>query len=254
VNKSGLWDQLIIGGGTGYGNTLNGPKYNNVQIATYRCPSTPLPRLATGTVPGSSATLMLPTYCGIAGAVPGLIPNYTENRWRTPGAATGCCSGGIISNGGGLPPNLQQTYAHLTDGTSNVMLASEQSDFLILANNLKVAWNAAGPHGWTIGWGNSSTNFIAGAGSGGDNRAFNLTTVRHPINRKEWPTLSGAGNCNAVGICDNTGQNIPLNSAHPGGVMIMLADGSVSFVSDTIPLDVVARLATRDDGLPVPSF
>jgi hypothetical protein len=94
-----------------------------------------------------------------------------------------------------------------------------------------------------------------GAGSGGDNRAFNLTTVRWPINQKRWPTITGApGNCSGLGICDNTGQNIPLNSAHPGGVLVLLGDASVRFVSQTVTLDIVGRLATRDDGLPLGNF
>ena len=94
-----------------------------------------------------------------------------------------------------------------------------------------------------------------GAGSGGDNRAFNLTTVRWPINQKRWPSITAApGNCSGLGICDNTGHNVPLNSAHPGGVLVLLGDASPRFVSQTVTLDIVGRLATRDDGLPLGDY
>lgn len=254
MEQQNLYDQLQIGGGTGYGNQHNGRLYTGVVINAYRCPSTPLPELTTSGVPGSSQ-LMLPTYVGIAGAVPGLIPGYTENRYMNPGGATNCCSGGILSNGGALPPNLKQTFANFTDGTTNVMMVSEHGDFMKITPNLqKEAWTAAGPHGWTIGWGNTRTSMVNGAGGGGDNRAFNVTTVRHPINQKDWPSIPAGGNCTGLGICQNTGQNIPLNSAHPGGVMILLGDGSVRFLGEDAAMDVVGRLATRDDGQPITNF
>ena len=257
IEMNTLYDQLVIGGGTGYGNSLNGPKYNLVQIPAYRCTSSPLPKVTTSTVPGGAGgQMMMPTYVGIAGAVPGLIPGYTEVRYMNPGGSAGCCSGGILSNSGGLPPNLVNTFANLQDGTSNTMVVSEQGDYLKLGvNKTKVAWNAAGPHGWTIGWGNQRVDMTNGAGSGGDNRAFNVTTIRWRVNQKDWPTITGApGNCSGFGICDNTGQNIPLNSAHPGGVMVLLGDGSVRFLAQTVDMGIVGRLATRDDGQPVPNY
>ncbi|MFM7072264.1 MAG: DUF1559 domain-containing protein [Planctomycetota bacterium] len=256
IEQNALFDRLVLGGGTGYGNSANGAVFGtNYQIKGYRCPSSPLPATTTSGVPGSGV-MMMPTYVGIAGAVPGLITGYTEVRYMNPGGAAGCCSGGILSNGGGLPPNLQNTFASFTDGTSNTMVVGEQGDFLQIGTTAqKVAWNAAGPHGWTIGWGNQRIDMTNGAGGGGDNRAFNVTTVRWQINTKKWPTITGApGNCSGLGICDNTGQNIPLNSAHPGGVLVLLADGSSRFLSQTITLDILGRLATRDDGMPIGNY
>jgi prepilin-type processing-associated H-X9-DG protein len=76
-----------------------------------------------------------------------------------------------------------------------------------------------------------------------------MTTIRYRINQKTgWP--DAPGNCGATGVCENVGSNVPLNSAHPGGVHLLMCDGSVQFVSDAVALDIVARLATRDDGQP----
>ena len=44
------------------------------------------------------------------------------------------------------------------------------------------------------------------------------------------------------------GGNTPLNSTHVGGVHVLMGDGGVRFISDSLGLDIVARLATRDDG------
>jgi len=270
VEQAPLWDQLLKNGdinpttgtvqaaGTGYGQGFNGPILGPTRIKGYRCPSSPLPLTTTGGIPGSGVMLR-PNYVGIAGVAynPQLIIGYTENRFMNPGGAANCCSGGILSNGGGLPPNLVQTFASLSDGSSNVMMVSEHGDFLQISPTLaKVAWTAAGPHGWTIGWGNQRADMTNGAGSGGDNRAFNVTTVRWSINQKKWPQISDpvGGNCATFGICENTGQNIPLNSAHPGGVLVLLGDGSTRFVSQTLDMNTLARLATRDDGQAVGNF
>jgi prepilin-type N-terminal cleavage/methylation domain-containing protein len=252
IEQGPLWDSLTIGGGTGYGNSTNGAIFTGKTIEIYRCPSTPLPLLK-GSVPGSG-TVMLPTVVGITGAAPAAFatmpaPAYNEIRFRNPSGAAGCCSGGILSGGGVLAPNSMHSFASITDGSSNVMVASEHANFLKLENQQKVDWTAAGPHGWTIGWGSTSNpaTWNNGNPSGGDNRAFNVTTIRYPINYP-GPVVSGTnppvsgwpntpGNCGSLGVCDNTGQNIPLNSAHPGGVIALLGDGSVRFIANTTPDD-----------------
>jgi prepilin-type processing-associated H-X9-DG protein len=247
MEQDNLWKSLTIGGGTGYGNAANGAVFAGKVISHYRCPSTPLPLTVSSGIP-SGANIMMPTYVGIAGAAPGISSGYSEIRYRTPGGATGCCSGGILSNGGALPPNIGNNFSAISDGLSNTMVVSEHGDFLITANGTKQAWTAAGPHGWTIGWGNTNNSFSAGAPSGGDNRAFNVTTVRYQINQKRGWT-DAPGNCGSQGVCDNTGQNIPLNAAHSGGVNILLGDGSVRFLADSTNLSILGLLATRDDGL-----
>jgi prepilin-type processing-associated H-X9-DG protein len=88
--------------------------------------------------------------------------------------------------------------------------------------------------------------------TGGDNRAFNITTIRWPINKTTGWTNS-PGDC-SEGVCEDMGGNIPLNSTHDGGVNTLFADGSVRFLTDNVPLTVLGMLATRDDGNPIPDF
>jgi len=249
IEQNALASKLVYGGGTGYGNTANGALYTNYTIPIYRCPSSPLPPQTSSGVPGSG-TLMLPNYVGIAGAVNGLITNPAtrETRTNTGGGSAGCCSGGILSAGGTLIPNGRLTFASLLDGLSNTLVVSEHADFMTTLNGSKQPWTAAGPHGWTIGWGNQSIPPLTG--NGGDLRAFNITTIRYGINQKRgW--ADAPGNCGSQGVCDNTGQNIPLNAAHACGVNALLGDGSVRFIRDSVSVQTLAQLATRDDGVPL---
>ena len=76
-------------------------------------------------------------------------------------------------------------------------------------------------------------------------RTFNLNTIRYPINK----TTGWAGDdCDGTGVCSDNGANIPLNSTHHGGVNVLFGDGSVRFLSENISIDLLARLAIRDDG------
>jgi len=59
---------------------------------------------------------------------------------------------------------------------------------------------------------------------------------------------SDAGGCSPL-FRTVSNSNIPLNSPHGSGVNAVFADGSVRFLRDSLDLNVLALLATRDDGL-----
>jgi hypothetical protein len=50
------------------------------------------------------------------------------------------------------------------------------------------------------------------------------------------------------GCSEDHGINNPLQSAHPGIVLVGMADGSVQSISQTTDLAALLRLAIRDDG------
>jgi prepilin-type N-terminal cleavage/methylation domain-containing protein/prepilin-type processing-associated H-X9-DG protein len=249
VEQTALYSRFTFTGTSGWGNNVNYTTANGAKISIYRCPSSTLPDWSFSNPMTLSPGIMRPTYVGLSGAVNGAIPGYTETRLNTPGGAAGCCSGGIIAGSGILVPGNSTTLqlSSITDGTSNTMMASEQSDMLFTVNGGKVDWHS-GRFGFLLGWRTATTP--PAVGNGGDQRTFQTTTVRYLINQKAgWP--NSPGNCATTGVCDNTGSNIPLNSTHEGGVNALLGDGSVRFVSDSLPLAVLGRLATRDDGQPV---
>jgi prepilin-type N-terminal cleavage/methylation domain-containing protein len=253
MEQGALHDKMQFTNGSAWGAcaTNNHTASRNVHIPFYFCPSSPLDPTCRSPYGGLS-TQMAPTYVGISGAVNGLIPGYTESRNANPSGSAGCCSGGIASAGGTLVPgSAKLRFASLTDGLSNTLVVSENGDFLTTVSGAKVDWRASAQHGWIIG---SPYNSPPPAFSGGDQRTFNMTTIRWPINDKKgksqgsagWP--DAPGNCGSVGVCDNASTNLPLNSAHPGGVMGLMGDGSVRFISETTTMAIVAAAATRDDG------
>jgi prepilin-type N-terminal cleavage/methylation domain-containing protein len=246
IEQGTIYDKLVFPGDSGWGNGNNGAVYAQVNVPIYRCPSSPLPPDVPGPPPGASRAQLV-SYVGIAGAVNGLIPGYNETRNNAGGGGTGCCTGGIASGAGSLSPNSKTKLGDLTDGTSNTICISEQGDYLVTANGTKVQWGTGHLHGWGIGC--YGTGAPPNYGPGGDARHFQQTTIRYALNAKTgWPD---AGDCGGMGVCENVGNNIPLNSAHSGGVQAARADGSVQFMNDSTSLDIVARFAIRDDGKPV---
>ena len=221
---------------------------DGAKIPSFRCPSSPLPEMSVPLISGAYKNVQRVSYVGIAGATSQSFTGsgFQETRQNNAANTTGCCTGGDISAGGPLPPNLAIRFANITDGTSNTLLVSEQSDYLKQSNGARVDWDT-GWHGWLIG--TSQTGVPGGAGvSSADNRTFGLVTVRYQNNQKAgWPV---GGDC-SLGVCPNFGSNVPLNSAHPGGVMALSCDGSIRFLANQVPLVTLATLATRDDALTV---
>jgi len=82
---------------------------------------------------------------------------------------------------------------------------------------------------------------------GGD--CWNITTVRYPPNVKRVMGSERRGTTPLPGCSENHGINNPLQSPHPGGLLVGMADGSVQFISETTDLEVLLRLSIRDDGV-----
>jgi prepilin-type N-terminal cleavage/methylation domain-containing protein/prepilin-type processing-associated H-X9-DG protein len=259
IEQDNLYKTLLLTNGSGWGTNArhNVLATNGVLIKTYRCPAAAIPEWCSSPNGGGGAQVQLSNYVGISGAAGqqasqygagGGIAGFSENRfWHGATGTAGCCSGGIASFGGVLHPNSKLKLEAITDGTSNTMLVSEQTNFLVTQDGSKQAWTSGGPHGFIIGWHSSTINANGGQT---DARTFNITTIRYQINQTTgWP--NNPGDCGNYGVCQNTGTNIPLNSTHSGsgGVNALYGDGSVHFIRNSIPLLTLAALATRDDGL-----
>ncbi|MEY4179433.1 MAG: Type secretion system protein precursor [Planctomycetota bacterium] len=228
-------------------NPNNAVLVTNLRIGWMLCPSSPIPVFHdSGTNGTPTVQQLMPSYVGISGAVspthPSPFQGFTESRVRV---GQGCCGGGaatgITSSGGMLVPNQSLNMASATDGTSNVMIIGETSNFALENNVTRRRVDQGFPHGWIMGTGSGGTD----AGYGGE-RTFNLTTIRYPVNFNR--------SFNLPGVFDNKGNNNPLLSAHPGGVMCCMLDGSVRFVSSTTDMLTLLRVATRDDGQVLPNW
>ena len=235
----------------------------NIRMPVIRCPSSPLPFEATwwwGISAGN--TVQASSYVGIAGATNsnqttsgGLIPGFAETRING-GSGYGTCwysAGGLLFANGERPKTGPVSSLKVTlDGSSKTLLVGEQSDYMYRSSDgVQRIWTTSHLAGWGSGCPGEGTPpmylYSSGSVVSGNGTMANCTTIRWNINQKTG--FTGGGN----GVFESGGNpymmdNAPLTSAHPGGVIVSLADGSVRLLADTTTLQVLAQLATRDDG------
>jgi hypothetical protein len=241
-----------------------------------RCPSSPLPPME---VSVGAGPVVLPTYVGISGGCDiaadssdyqgasgpiGFMPPYSSRPYRNRSKGAGHVPGGIITASGMLPPCEYTKMAVCTDGTANTIIVGEQSDWLRDVDP-SISTNYHGDAGWdTSGTGPPTASTTAGGGfvsgtiqsnplpfvlrgeTGSPATAYdcyNITTVRYRADLKRV-----LGTTAYPGCSEDHGINNPLQSPHPGGLLVTCVDGSVQFISGTTDLAVLLRLAIRDDG------
>jgi len=123
-------------------------------------------------------------------------------------------------------PDVRRTFASITDGTSNTMILAEcagRNRRFFMGREVSGAWTA-GP------WADPDSRLqIGGCDPTSQVPALGPVAV-NCINDKE------------------------IYAFHPGGAMILMADGSVRFLKATVKLDVVLQLLTRDRGEVVGDF
>lgn len=184
-------------------------------------------------------------YVAIADAVNTILPT----------APTHTGSHGLVSNNGCLFPNSKIGFRDITDGSSNTMMVGEISTYYTTTAGVK--YGGIQPNmrfSWLMG-----TNYTSGYTAGGtDARGMNWTHLRYGPNYKGATPVVGTNGIGAVLTQSTTavdpGANHPLLSGHTGGVHILLADGSVRFISDSISLVTLGRLAARNDDQVVGEF
>ena len=194
--------------------------------------------------------LCLPSYVGIAGGCdidpksqdyqPGLVAPKTSRLYHNEAKGTGAAAGGIVTSSGMLPPCEHVRMADCLDGTSYTMIVGEQSDWLLDQNRAK-SQKYHGDPGWTVGGTGPGGGWLSGttrvdpvpklSTPGGPPAAWgadcwNITTVRYPPNFKRVMGAKPLPGCS-----ENHGINNPLQSPHPGGLLVGFVDGSVQFIS-----------------------
>lgn len=226
------------------------PALLNLRNPTFQCPSSRFGMTNPTDLPWSdnnySATVgthvsQVMDYVGIAGATPD--PASRPNRCMTG------CNTEIYCKTGMLGIKTARGIAQCTDGTSQTLLLAEQSGQVM---GKEVSANAYG--GW---FGANSTVLgddkdfpIAGVCGGAMPAIGGITTVRY---RPNAYALTGAGWDQEVGNASyaasfNYSWNTQLNSFHPGGITVLLADGSTQFLSEQIDFTTLSRLSCHDDG------
>lgn len=202
---------------------------NNFAVPDLSCPSNSLPKMKTlSNAVNGTVVVQLPNYVGIEGS-------YFEGGSATVEAGQPYYDGygRTVYNGVIQTSEFPISMAMITDGTGNTMVVSEQGDYQYDSLGRKIDRRSCGH--WGGAW---------SCGAGSRNWSQNVTTIRYPI----------AGGVDLAGNTQPYEANIPLFSAHPGGVQCTLADGSVRFVSDNINFSTLTALADRRDGRPVESY
>jgi prepilin-type N-terminal cleavage/methylation domain-containing protein/prepilin-type processing-associated H-X9-DG protein len=241
LNFSGVQPGWTWSGDPAGGN--NGSVLNGVRIPVTTCPSSPLKSVRDS----GGYNTEHPHYYGIMGSTDG---NGFTNPAGRKALCCGCCdsqtNAALISAGGVFGPLVGYGFKDITDGLTNQIMVGESSapvwtDSPLNGGQKNV--DVQGVHGIMMG----SPNLTAIESCPGCmfERQFNLTTVRYSPNA---PAVYTGSNTVWGGVGDNFGVNKPLSSMHTGTVNVLMGDGSVKPVNDSINMTTLRMLCTRDDG------
>ncbi len=189
--------------------------YSN-PISTFTCPSSELGTQSPDTYEASHSYL---------GQVPGQgALHYRANSGATTVALEqGSNSQRHWSKSGVMYPGSKTTFGTISDGSSNTILLGETSSAIGRALRSR---NWGGIQPWTWGY----YAYIPTATNGW--LSIDHKIVNHPIN------YTGSFVTNQT----------PYTSNHTGGAMFAMCDGSVQFLSQSMPLLLLQDLATASDG------
>jgi prepilin-type N-terminal cleavage/methylation domain-containing protein len=240
VEQGALHDQLVFADFDGYAGGPNGAVLSDYTPEFVWCPSSACDRLCVRVSNGrycSSAS-----YIGIAGATTSST-DFTDPTGRSRCVS---CNQGYACSNGVLVPNRVVKIRDIIDGTSNVIMVGENSAWGRTAAGTDVEIRGSAEWGCWIGSGASQGPPATGGtyGFAGSPWCRNVTTMRYPVGMRTQLTGSG-GNY-------RDGTNNALHSAHPGGAQSLRVDGGVSFLSETLAMDVLRYISIRDDRNVVP--
>ena len=234
-------------------NFVSATTYNNQSVANattlaalrvdgFYCPSSPLPETYTDT--NLNLDFQLTSYVGISGSYlrggsvqPSSFPPTSPTGTPNFGSNGGTTYNGMIvavSPSGSSVSSNTVGLESATDGTSNTMLISECANYYYDQNRNRQSQNLTTSYGTGLGGAWNSAYY-----SNNGTIAQNVTTIMYPINY--------AYN-SQTGFTNPGDSNLPLTSAHPGGVLSVFADGSCHFLSETVDYAVLTGLADRQDG------
>ena len=230
-----LYEQWNFNKGNGWaGSNPNGVANKNAQIGFNapwaNCPSSPLEVFAGGRNEFQAGQMLNFCYFGISGA-----ENSPNGVWASSTRNDGGGTKGICTQDGMLLANDTLNLSACTDGTANTLILGEIANFIYDQTKINRADRRPGATwGWMMGTNNGSTRQNVDA-------VASTNTIRYAPNSFSL-NLSGVNNG------ENDRRNVPLTSAHPGGVQVAQVDGSVRLIVDSIDMNTLTFLCVRNDG------
>jgi prepilin-type N-terminal cleavage/methylation domain-containing protein/prepilin-type processing-associated H-X9-DG protein len=236
---------------------MNRWNFESITFNYMWCPSSPLPnRSRDSSAANLNSWVQEPTYSCVLGS-----DQHPSVHAGTNGRVSG---GGVLVLSNGTVAGLSDgknvalgvvTMGKVLDGTAHTMMVGEQSDFArgapvgpahnpderrdIRSSDSRGAF--MGTSYVTKAEGQGSMTNCSGAGNNNCNRCYNTTSIVWPINRKQYDSNT----------MDFQRCGTPIQSIHPGGAHLLMADGHVVFARESMPVNVLRNLADRDDGTKV---
>ena len=205
LEQQAVYNQLDLTGSTP---TLNEP-HRYTSISCYTCPSWPFP-IVYRDMDVQQMNGAVTTYQGVAGAFPSA--SITESPLA-----------GDIPKNGVFGYAFARRMAEVNDGLSNTLAMGEfvQIDEQSQAGSTDYTMPPGNVRAWILGANTSVALYSS--------KVLQDFVINAKVNR----------------AVDQIYYNyLPLGSFHPSGANFLLADGSVTFLTENIPLDLYRRLGT----------
>jgi prepilin-type N-terminal cleavage/methylation domain-containing protein/prepilin-type processing-associated H-X9-DG protein len=248
---------LAAGGTATYSGTQNLALLSGTQIPAFQCPSTPRsnppPVYLDDWWSGSGATIW------IAGTPTDYVNMDLESGTSPAGAASGTTE--ILDGDTGA----FCTIAQITDGTSNTAIIGEAADtYNVWADGKLICTSGQSASSATSQGINGGASRQGGAwndwttGCSQMHSCIPGTTVRNGSpGSYSWSYTRGNVNPSSggpTGTFVNTNNQEGLYSFHTGGAHVLMADGTVRFLSANMSVVIQAELFIRNDGLTIGAF
>lgn len=239
IDQAPAYNQITFNGADWtmqYANNPNADLVDELRVAMLNCPSSPMPPTRSQTTAANgSRTYQMTNYVGINGSY---FTGGSSSVVETPNDAAVSSYGNTVYNGmivksGGKGRSTRMR--DVTDGTTNTMVVSEQSDYFFDNTGAKHDYRASNWSGGAWASGRPESN----------QWTLNVTSIRYPIN------YSGVAQ---TGMNNGFRKHTLLTSAHTGGVHALLGDGSVRFLSENIEFTILTALADISDGTVIGEF
>ncbi len=239
------------------------PTIINTLIKTYRCPSD-----RATTAPFTYSTNATNYISG---------GNNSFAPPNAPGSSTNVLGAAVYPTTKCTPSGTVSSYSSLCQVKTNKNASNAETGYTNALVAAALVWAGNGSHGameqngptsiYEIKDGLSNTTLFSEAA--GRDWQFTQGNVQTPLpagttgpiwcdsdNRLTITGTNGDGSANANGPCaiNCNNQSGDIYSFHPGGANIVFADGSVRFVSETVPITLLASLVTKAGSEIIPEF